>query len=136
MIAVAATSERAVNARVARDARAEGALCNVADLPAEGDIVVPATASRGRLTMAVSTSGASPVAAVVARDRALDALGPGWEAALDALAELRPQLAATYPAAEDLRAAVANLLAPDTLAALAASEQAPVTARAALGLGA
>lgn len=136
LIAVAATSDRLVNARVARDARAAGVLCNVADAPAEGDVVVPAAGSRGRLTMAVSTSGASPVAAGVARDRALDALGPGWEAALDALAELRPQLTATYPAAEDLRAAVGRLLEPETLAALAASDQAPVTARAALGLGA
>lgn len=90
MLAVAATSERATNAAVAEDARRAGILCNVADAPTEGDVTMPAVARRGLLTMVVATSGASPVAGAVARDRALDALGPGWEIALEQLKSLRP----------------------------------------------
>jgi precorrin-2 dehydrogenase/sirohydrochlorin ferrochelatase len=134
LMAVAATSERTVNAQVARDARVAGVLCNVADAPSEGDVTVPASASRGRLTMAVATAGASPIAAGIARDRALAALGPGWEIALDVLAELRPELAATYSDASELRGAVERLLDPATLAALAAADDDADVARTALGL--
>ncbi len=134
LLAVAATSDRDVNARVSRDAAAAGILCNVADAPADGDVVVPAAASRGRLTMAVATSGASPVAAALARDRSLEALGPGWERALDALAELRPELAAAYPETADLRAAVERLLDPAVLASLE-PDDGDSAVRDALGLG-
>lgn len=65
----AATSQRAVNARVARDAAELGLLCNVADAPGEGSFHVPAVYRGDGATIAVSTDGASPAGAVALRDR-------------------------------------------------------------------
>ena len=64
----AATGEREVNARVARDAALHGALCNVADAPAEGDFHLPALHRSGEMTIAVSSGGAAPGRAAALRD--------------------------------------------------------------------
>lgn len=56
-LVVAATGDAQVNARVARDAPC---LVNVVDRPELGNFIVPSRVSRGPLTIAVSTSGASP----------------------------------------------------------------------------
>ena len=53
----AATSDRAVNAQVAADAHALHRLVNVADLPAEGDFVVPAQGGPGQLKFSVYAGG-------------------------------------------------------------------------------
>jgi cobalt-precorrin 5A hydrolase/precorrin-3B C17-methyltransferase len=65
----AATNERRVNAQVAREARALGLLCNVADEPGEGNFHVPAVHRQaGGLIVAVSTAGTNPVRARQVRD--------------------------------------------------------------------
>lgn len=64
----AATDSGDVNARVAQDARAAGALLNQADQAAEGDFIVPSTVRRGALLLSVSTSGTSPALALGIRD--------------------------------------------------------------------
>lgn len=64
----AATSEREVNARVARDAALHGALCNVADAPEEGDFHLPALHRSGEMTIAVSSGGAAPGRSAALRD--------------------------------------------------------------------
>ena len=71
----AATNQRAVNARVARDAAALGLLCNVADAPGEGSFHLPAVYRGDGVTIAVSTDGASPARAVALRDRIAAWLG-------------------------------------------------------------
>jgi precorrin-2 dehydrogenase/sirohydrochlorin ferrochelatase len=63
-----ATDAGRVNARVARDARAAGVLINAADDPAHCDFILPAVLTRGTLTVAVSTGGASPALARTVRD--------------------------------------------------------------------
>jgi cobalt-precorrin 5A hydrolase/precorrin-3B C17-methyltransferase len=65
----AATSERATNAQVAREAAERGVLCNVADAPDECTFYVPAVHREAGLTVAVSTEGASPARARAMRDR-------------------------------------------------------------------
>ena len=64
----AATSERTANAHVASEAVQVGAWVNVADDPAACTFHVPATLRRGRLTLAVSTQGASPLLAATIRN--------------------------------------------------------------------
>jgi len=64
----AATNQRQVNARVARDAALHGALCNVADAPEEGDFHLPALLRSEELTIAVSSGGAAPERAAALRD--------------------------------------------------------------------
>ncbi len=67
-LAFAATNQRAVNAGVAREAAATGVLCNIADMPAEGNFHLPALYRGPDLTVAVSSGGAMPVRAATLRD--------------------------------------------------------------------
>ncbi len=76
-LAFAATDDRAVNARVARDARRLRIPVNVADDPLACDFHVPAVARRGTLTIAVGTGGTSPSLASALRDRLAAALPNG-----------------------------------------------------------
>lgn len=62
LLIVAATNDRETNLAVKRDA-APYQLVNLADHPEESDFQVPSVMKRGKLTIAVSTSGASPVLA-------------------------------------------------------------------------
>ena len=73
-ICIAATDDRAVNVRIAQLCRARGIEVNVADDAALSTFCFPALLCRGALTAAVSTSGASPLAARWARDRIAEAL--------------------------------------------------------------
>ncbi len=59
-LAIAATSDEEVNRRVSRDAPC---LVNVVDRPELANFIVPSLIQRGPLTIAISTSGASPSAA-------------------------------------------------------------------------
>lgn len=68
LLAFAATSERSVNAQIARDAAAAGILCNVADAPEEGQFHIPAVHRSGGVTIAVSSGGAAPARAAALRD--------------------------------------------------------------------
>jgi uroporphyrin-III C-methyltransferase/precorrin-2 dehydrogenase/sirohydrochlorin ferrochelatase len=60
-LVVAATDDRAVNARVASDATAARRLCNVVDDPALCSFVMPAIVDRAPVTIAIGSSGLSPV---------------------------------------------------------------------------
>ena len=62
-LVIAATSDRAVNERVHRDAEARGMLCNVADVPDLCNFILPAVHREGPIAVAVSTGGASPALA-------------------------------------------------------------------------
>jgi cobalt-precorrin 5A hydrolase/precorrin-3B C17-methyltransferase len=66
----AATNGRAINALVAAEARQLGALCNVADAPAEGDFHVPALHRQGAFVVAVgSQQGKNPRGVKRLRDK-------------------------------------------------------------------
>lgn len=65
----AVTNDRAVNARVADDARSAGVLVNVCDSRDTSSFIVPAVARKGVVSVAVSTGGQSPAEAVMIRDR-------------------------------------------------------------------
>lgn len=85
----AATNRREVNAAVSAEARALGVLVSVADRPAEGNVSLPAIARRGAFTIAVFTSGRSPLIAALARDRLAASLSAGFIGLLDRVAVLR-----------------------------------------------
>lgn len=69
----AATDQRAVNARIGRDAAALGIPANIADAPEECGFIVPARFHHGaELQVAVSTGGTDPRRAVAIRDRIRD----------------------------------------------------------------
>lgn len=88
----AATDSREVNMRVWRDARRRGQWVNVASAPELSDFHVPASVRKGKLTIAVSTSGASPALAADIARRLSAQFGEEYERILDFLHELRQYL--------------------------------------------
>jgi len=62
-LVVTATGHADVDAEVSRMARARGLWTNAADQPDDCDFILPAIARVGRVTVAVSTDGASPALA-------------------------------------------------------------------------
>jgi siroheme synthase-like protein len=62
-LAFAATSDSGWNAQVARECKKRGIPVNVADQPALCDFQVPSLFKKGRLEVAISTGGASPLLA-------------------------------------------------------------------------
>ena len=66
-LAVAATDDAVMNARVAADCRARGVPVNSVDAPADCDFYFPALIVRGGVTVAISTGGASPALAAALR---------------------------------------------------------------------
>lgn len=59
-IVIAATNRREINRQIAADASRLGIPADIVDDPELGDFISPAVVRRGRLTIAVATSGASP----------------------------------------------------------------------------
>ncbi|WP_019908956.1 precorrin-2 dehydrogenase/sirohydrochlorin ferrochelatase family protein [Paenibacillus sp. HW567] len=88
----AATDEAAVNEAVAQEARSLGLPVNVASRAEAGSFITPGVLRRGRLTVAVSTSGAGPSAAAKITEQLADVLGEEYEPYLDFLHELRTEI--------------------------------------------
>lgn len=93
-LVIAATDDRAVNARIAADARSAHRLCNVADSPEDGSFSSVAQSANGALLVAIGANGV-PAAA----SRILDAVATRFDAryddALVALRTLRERLLAS-----------------------------------------
>ena len=110
-LVIAATDDRATNARVAADARVAHRLCNVADAPEEGSFSAIAQRTHGGLLLAVGANGV-PAAA----SRLLDVIGARFDArygeAFDALRALRERLLAR-DAREEWERASEQLLGDD-----------------------
>jgi precorrin-2 dehydrogenase/sirohydrochlorin ferrochelatase len=100
-LVVTATGDPAVDARVAADARRAGVWVNAADQPADCDLILPAIARAGRLSIAVSTDGASPALAGWLRDRCAELLTPRVLAAADVLAAERTAIRAAGGSTEE-----------------------------------
>jgi precorrin-2 dehydrogenase / sirohydrochlorin ferrochelatase len=62
-LVVTATGDEQVDAAISAQARACGIWTNAADQPVDCEFILPAIARRGRVTVAVSTDGASPALA-------------------------------------------------------------------------
>jgi siroheme synthase-like protein len=85
-LAIAATSDRAVNASVA----AAAPWCNVADDPELCSFILPAIVRRDPIVVGVSTGGASPALAQRLRSDIAALVGPQHAALARRLAALRP----------------------------------------------
>ena len=96
-LAVAATDDASVNARVAAACRARGIPVNVVDDPANCTFVFPAIFAKDPVVVAVSTGGASPVAARVIRDRAAKAIPDALVAKVAALGARREEMKRELP---------------------------------------
>jgi precorrin-2 dehydrogenase / sirohydrochlorin ferrochelatase len=109
-LAIAATSDTAVNNSVFTEARRLGILCNAVDDPPNCDFYFPAVVRRGDLQIAISTAGESPAFAQKLRrafENALDQHLGDW---LGAIGRFRREILVSYPASEARKRAL-HLLA-------------------------
>jgi siroheme synthase-like protein len=103
-LVIAATSDRAVNERVHRDAERRGMLCNVADVPDLCNFILPAVHREGPIAVAVSTGGASPALAKRLRSQIAELVRPEHAELAEELRALRPEVRrrlATYEERRD-----------------------------------
>ncbi|MFM8828366.1 MAG: bifunctional precorrin-2 dehydrogenase/sirohydrochlorin ferrochelatase [Actinomycetota bacterium] len=138
VLVVAATDDEGVNRRVRDDARALGALANVADDPEGSSAVIPALMREGDLAIAITTGGASPVVSRRIREDLQQRFGPGWAGLIALLADTRDDLIAAHPDIASRRAAVEGLIDSGIVDDIAAEgpEACRARVRAALGLDA
>ncbi len=111
MLVVAATDDRALNVRIAGDARRARRFVLVAGEPAAGNCAMPAVHRSGELVVAVTTGGV-PRASARVRDALARRLDDRYAAAIRAVARLRQRLLAENDRAT-WRAAADALLAED-----------------------
>ena len=97
LLVFAATNDPPTQEAVRRDAEAAGALVTVADDRARSRFLVPATFRQGDLTVAISTSGASPALARRLRREVQVALGHEYRGYVRFLRAARKQIAKTIP---------------------------------------
>jgi precorrin-2 dehydrogenase/sirohydrochlorin ferrochelatase len=91
LLIIAATNDRETNHNVKKSA-AENQLVTIADDPAHSDFQVPATIKRGKLTIAISTSGASPILAKKIRSQLEHTYDDRYAEYLDFLASCRQEI--------------------------------------------
>ncbi|WP_248549653.1 precorrin-2 dehydrogenase/sirohydrochlorin ferrochelatase family protein [Paenibacillus odorifer] len=96
----AATNDRAVNEEVARESRRLGIHVNVASHAEAGNFITPGVVRRGRLTVAVSTSGAGPLEATKIKNVLEKALDAAYEPYLDFVHAMRTRIKEKEPSAE------------------------------------
>ncbi len=92
-----ATDDEDVNARAYRDASGAHLMVNVADQPELCTFFLPSVLRRGKLSIAVSTEGASPLTARRLRSELEERIPAGFEAYLNLLAAWRPRAIAALP---------------------------------------
>ena len=92
-LAIAATTEDVeLSRRIANEAEREHVLLNVMDITALCTWIAPALVQRGKLTMAISTSGLSPAMARFVREELEEAVPEEYETLLEIVAEVRKGL--------------------------------------------
>ncbi len=110
------TDDRRVNARAAADARAVGALVNVADDPEHCDFYVPAVVHRGPIQIAVGTGGASPELAATIRKRIERVVQDAHGELAEELRRIRPVVKARVSHQPDRSRLFARLCSDESIA--------------------
>ncbi len=123
LLAIGATSDAAVNAQVAEDARDLGVLVNVVDRPALCAFTVPATLRRGELMLAAATSGRCPALASALREELESEYGPEYAEVVSLLGSLREQMIAAGWESFRVRQALISLYRAGLPELIAAGDQ-------------
>lgn len=100
-IVFVATDDEDVNAQVYHDASNSHVMINVADRPELCSFFLPSVLRRGKLSIAISTEGSSPLTARRLRDQLAEHIPDRFEAYLDVLHAWRPRVIASLPEESD-----------------------------------
>ncbi|NOZ21052.1 MAG: bifunctional precorrin-2 dehydrogenase/sirohydrochlorin ferrochelatase [Planctomycetes bacterium] len=114
-LVIAATDDHAVNRKVSSDARKRNIPVNVVDQPDLCTFIVPACVRRGRLTLAVSTGGASPLLASHIRKEIETTYGPEYADLVNVIGELRDEVIRKVPDAAIRRELFEKMSSPKML---------------------
>jgi len=101
-LVVAATGDAEVDAAISAAARSRGIWTNAADQPVDCEFILPAIARTGRVTIAVSTDGASPALARELRNVVAELLTPELGRLAEQLAAERAAIQARGESTEDI----------------------------------
>jgi len=96
-LVVAATNDRALNARIHAEARTLGIPVNAVDEPENCTFYLPAIARFGDVLVAISTQGKAPALASLLREYVEDAMPEGLDALLEEIAAERARLIESEP---------------------------------------
>lgn len=117
-IVVAATSDPAVNARVAAAARGRQVLVNVVDDAELSSFIVPAIVDRSPLVIAISSGGAAPVLARHVRERLESLLDESLGSLADLLQRWRERIKRALPELDARRRFYADVVRGPVAASL------------------
>ncbi|CAG1064621.1 precorrin-2 dehydrogenase / sirohydrochlorin ferrochelatase [uncultured bacterium] len=106
----AATDSTEVNEAVWTEAQERGIPVNVADDPARCSFIMPAVVDRGALTVAVSTSGKSPLLARFLREGLEAVIGTEYETLVEILGAVRKKLLKTSLSRDKKESIIKDLL--------------------------
>ncbi len=123
LLVIDASGDDASGERVAAAARERHVLVNVLDRPKLCDFIAPALVRRGRLQVAVSTSGRSPFMASVIRRRLEGEIGEEYGEMVDIVGELRDRMRADGLPLETQNQVYAGIEASPTLDLLRAGKR-------------
>lgn len=111
----AATNNNEVNHMVAEDSKNRNLIVNIADAPKDSSFFVPSVIRRGKLTIAVSTSGASPLLAARIRRQLELQFGQEYQEFLDILTDIRQEVLANVQDIEQRKKIFRDLVNSDIL---------------------
>ncbi len=100
-LAIAATSDTALNTQVYEDAEARAMLVNVVDVPPLCNFILPAIVRQGPLAIAISTAGASPALAKRIKREIAEQYGEPYARLAELLNDARGWAKRTLPTYQD-----------------------------------
>lgn len=117
-----ATNHESLNRDIAEACGTRGLWVNVADAPEQSNFFVPSVIRRGKLNIAVSTSGASPLLAARIRRQLEHQFGPEYQEFLELLTEAREQVLSQVADIEQRKKIFKDLVESDLLELLRAKQ--------------
>ena len=114
-LVIATTDDRLIQKSIARYAHKQRIPINVVDCPELCSFIAPATINRGSLTIAISTSGASPALAQRLRKELSKGIGSAYGELLELLGGVRKQILKKIPSLAKRRQLFHMLVQSDIL---------------------
>ena len=97
VLVFAATDSKEVKQNIAKEARANDILVNIADSPELCDFIVPSIVEQGDLTITISTNGKSPALAKKIKEDLEKEFGPYYAKFINILGNLREKASKEIP---------------------------------------